>query len=61
MVLTSDTRIFRVEQGRPVFDGVQYEWTECEGWYVVSPGNVYEYLRWLQERRAAERLEGVPD
>jgi hypothetical protein len=54
VILRSDERIFVVENGAPVFDGKVHAWSEVEGWFLVSPGNVQKYLQWLRDVKKRE-------
>jgi len=61
VVLSSDSRILQIENSVPVYDGDIIPWSEVEGWYLVSPGNVLDYLKWASDRKAERDARTVPN
>ncbi len=55
IILPSDQRIFVIKEGAPEFDGVPFPYSEIEGYYVIAPGNMLEYLKWA--RRMQDEAE----
>jgi len=60
VVLPATDRVFRIEQGRPVWDGQPYPLSEIEGWYVLSPGNLLQYAEYMAAKRKREREAEIP-
>lgn len=66
IVLEESDRIFIVRDSKLMFgrsgtELEEYPFTEVEGWYVVAPGNLVGYLRWLAHDRAREKEAAVEE
>ena len=61
IVLPSDAQIYVVRSGHPEFDGTPADWADLEGWFVISPGQVLHYLRWLSDEKARARAAEISD
>jgi len=60
-VLVKSELLYQVKAGEPYFDGKLGRWEDLEGWYVVAPGNVRDYLVWRAKEKAREDREDVPE
>jgi len=61
VVLPESHRIFVMKDGLPVFDGESYPLLEIEGYYVIAPGNVLNYLKWARSSADAKDATGIED
>jgi len=50
-----------MKDGLPVFDGESYPLLEIEGYYVIAPGNVLNYLKWARSSADAKDATGIED
>jgi len=53
--------IFQVRGGQPYFNDKVGKWPDLEGWYVVAPGNVRDYLVWRAKEKARGERGDVPE
>jgi len=61
VVLTESERVYQVKDGAPVFDGQPHEWSAVEGWFIIPPGYLMQYLKWLAAEEAKRNEAIVPD